>query len=76
MKNAVLEEHNNKNSRSGSFAWLDFFTVPRARRSVIYANIMIVLGQFTGINAIMYVTHATPIPPQLSSHLLYIIKSH
>ena len=54
MKHAVLEELNNKDSRSGSFAWLDFFTVPRARRSIIYANIMIFLGQFTGINAIMY----------------------
>ena len=54
MKHAVLEEHENKNSRSGSFAWLDFITVPRARRSIVYANIMIFLGQFTGINAIMY----------------------
>ena len=54
MKHAVLEELNNKESRTGSFAWLDFFTVPRARRSIIYANIMIFLGQFTGINAIMY----------------------
>lgn len=31
--------------------WLDFFTKPRARRAIIYANIMIFLGQFTGINA-------------------------
>ncbi|KAL2059225.1 hypothetical protein ABVK25_000517 [Lepraria finkii] len=54
MKHAVTAESENKNSRSGSFAWLDFFTVPRARRSIIYANIMIFLGQFTGINAIMY----------------------
>ncbi|RAL58322.1 hypothetical protein DID88_006434 [Monilinia fructigena] len=36
------------------FAWLDFFTVPRARRALIYANAMIFLGQFTGINAIQY----------------------
>ncbi|KAL0258134.1 fructose symporter [Diplodia seriata] len=36
------------------FPWLDFITVPRARRAIIYANIMIFLGQFTGINAIMY----------------------
>ncbi|KAI5370811.1 putative major facilitator, sugar transporter, major facilitator superfamily [Septoria linicola] len=34
--------------------WLDFFTKPRARRAIIYANMMIFLGQFTGINAIMY----------------------
>ncbi|KAM3416096.1 hypothetical protein BST61_g9577 [Cercospora zeina] len=34
--------------------WLDFFTKPRARRAIVYANMMIFLGQFTGINAIMY----------------------
>lgn len=54
MKHACIEEHDSKASRTGSFAWLDFFTVPRARRSIIYAQIMIFLGQFTGINAIMY----------------------
>ncbi|KAK4118167.1 hypothetical protein N657DRAFT_685427 [Parathielavia appendiculata] len=36
------------------FPWLDFFTVPRVRRALIYANIMILLGQLTGVNAIMY----------------------
>jgi sugar porter (SP) family MFS transporter len=36
------------------FVWMDFFTVPRARRAIIYANIMVFLGQFTGINAIQY----------------------
>lgn len=36
------------------FPWLDFFTVPRCRRALVYANIMIFLGQFTGVNAIMY----------------------
>ena len=34
--------------------WLDFFTEPRARRSIIYANTMVFLGQFTGCNAILY----------------------
>jgi hypothetical protein len=33
------------------FPWLDFFTKPRARRVIVYANIMIFLGQFTGVNA-------------------------
>ncbi|PSK33542.1 hypothetical protein B9Z65_7429 [Elsinoe australis] len=37
-----------------NFPWMDLFTVPRARRAFVYANIMIFLGQFTGINAIMY----------------------
>ncbi|KAL1311262.1 hypothetical protein AAFC00_001451 [Neodothiora populina] len=40
--------------RTNRFPWMDFFTVPRCRRAIIYANIMIFLGQFTGINAIMY----------------------
>ncbi|KAF2029041.1 hypothetical protein EK21DRAFT_68536 [Setomelanomma holmii] len=40
--------------RTNAFPWMDFFTKPRARRAIIYANIMIFLGQFTGINAIMY----------------------
>lgn len=29
-------------------------SVPRARRALVYANIMILLGQLTGVNAIMY----------------------
>ncbi|PSN68525.1 hypothetical protein BS50DRAFT_319150 [Corynespora cassiicola Philippines] len=40
--------------RTGNYPWMDFFTKPRARRAIIYANVMIFLGQFTGINAIMY----------------------
>ena len=40
--------------RTNRFPWMDFFTKPRARRAIIYANMMIFLGQFTGINAIMY----------------------
>ena len=67
MKHAVLEEFENKASRTGSFAWLDFFTVPRARRAIIYAQVMIFLGQFTGINAIMLVL-------LLSSNLKLLIK--
>ncbi|KAG5960702.1 hypothetical protein E4U58_004575 [Claviceps cyperi] len=41
-------------AQNSRFPWMDFFTVPRARRAVIYANIMILLGQLTGVNAIMY----------------------
>ncbi|KAJ5610758.1 hypothetical protein N7510_007477 [Penicillium lagena] len=36
------------------FIWFDFITVPRCRRAIIYANIMILLGQFVGINGLMY----------------------
>lgn len=39
--------------RTGNYPWMDFVTKPRARRAIIYANVMIFLGQFTGINAIM-----------------------
>jgi sugar porter (SP) family MFS transporter len=56
MKYSVAEELNLKEegAKSKRFVWMDFFTVPRARRAIIYANIMVFLGQFTGINAIQY----------------------
>ncbi|KFY03549.1 hypothetical protein O988_01417 [Pseudogymnoascus sp. VKM F-3808] len=40
--------------RTKRFPWTDLFTNPRARRALVYANMMIFLGQFTGINAVMY----------------------
>ena len=61
MKHSVLDELESTETRSGGFAWLDFITVPRARRSIVYANIMIFLGQFTGINAIMYYVRVSPL---------------
>ena len=56
MKYSVQEESSMKESAASTsrFVWLDFITVPRARRAIIYANIMVFLGQFTGINAIQY----------------------
>ncbi|KAI4848570.1 putative sugar transporter [Aureobasidium sp. EXF-8846] len=39
---------------SAKYPWMDLFTEPRARRAFVYANIMIALGQLTGINAITY----------------------
>jgi MFS family permease len=48
-----MEEAEVAAGRTNRFPWMDFFTKPRARRAIIYANIMIFLGQFTGINAIM-----------------------
>ncbi|KAJ5203886.1 General substrate transporter [Penicillium cinerascens] len=53
MRQAVTAE-SEEQARTKKYAWMDFFTVPRARRAIVYANIMIVLGQFTGVNAIMY----------------------
>ncbi|KAI8165745.1 hypothetical protein K4K49_010282 [Colletotrichum sp. SAR 10_70] len=56
MKVSVLDEQQvvAEGAKNKRFPWMDFFTVPRARRALIYANIMILLGQLTGVNAIMY----------------------
>ncbi|GME83464.1 unnamed protein product [Ambrosiozyma monospora] len=43
-----------QNKVSKKHVWMEFITNPRARRSLIYANVMIFLGQFTGVNAVMY----------------------
>ncbi|KAJ5674675.1 General substrate transporter [Penicillium maclennaniae] len=53
MRQAVTAEREEQ-ALTKKYAWMDFFTVPRARRAIVYANIMIFLGQFTGVNAIMY----------------------
>ena len=53
MRQAVNAE-SEEQANTKKYAWMDFFTKPRARRAIIYANIMIFLGQFTGVNAIMY----------------------
>jgi len=56
MKVSVEEEEHEIaiGSAGKRFPWTDFFTVPRCRRAIVYANIMILLGQLTGVNAIMY----------------------
>ncbi|CRG86273.1 hypothetical protein PISL3812_03276 [Talaromyces islandicus] len=53
MKETVLIE-NEEQSNANKYPWMDFFTNPRARRAIVYANIMVFLGQFTGVNAVMY----------------------
>ncbi|RAH63360.1 MFS sugar transporter [Aspergillus piperis CBS 112811] len=53
MRQAV-EAEREEQAATKKYAWMDFITVPRARRAMIYANIMVFLGQFTGVNAIMY----------------------
>ena len=52
MRYAVQDESEQKQGPR-RFVYCDFFTVPRARRSIVYAVTMVFLGQFTGINAIM-----------------------
>lgn len=56
MRHSVQDESSLRQEagKSRRFVWMDFFTVPRARRAIIYANMMVFLGQFTGINAIQY----------------------
>jgi hypothetical protein len=45
-----------KSSRIGTDqeVCLDFITNPRVRCAIVYANIMIFLGQLTGVNAVIY----------------------
>lgn len=54
MRQAVNAENSEQNQTERRFPWMDFFTEPRARRALVYSNIMIFLGQFTGVNAVMY----------------------
>lgn len=53
MRQAVTAECEQQ-AKTKKYPWMDFFTEPRARRAIVYANIMIVLGQLTGVNAVMY----------------------
>ncbi|KAI0483916.1 general substrate transporter [Xylariaceae sp. FL0804] len=47
-------EENAARQATGRPAWMDFYYVPRARRAFVYSNTMMLLGQFVGINGIMY----------------------
>src|ERR1700730_580868 len=53
MRHLVEQEEEEEEGKK-AYAWLDFFTVPRARRAIFYATFMVWLGQFTGVNAIVY----------------------
>lgn len=44
-----MEELEIKEGRGKRFPWMDLITNKRARRALVYANIMIFLGQFTGM---------------------------
>ena len=54
MKRSVTMENEEQARLKSKFPWIDLITNPRARRALLYANIMVFLGQFTGVNAIMY----------------------
>ncbi|KAK4523061.1 hypothetical protein GAYE_PCTG36G0951 [Galdieria yellowstonensis] len=52
MRHLVEQEQEEK--KRLRYPYLDFIRVPRCRRAIVFANIMVFLGQFTGVNAIMY----------------------
>lgn len=47
-----MEEMEVQKGATKKFPWMDLFTNRRARRALVYANMIIFLGQFTGINAV------------------------
>lgn len=54
MRQSLIQEQEAQKEAKHRFKWLDFITVGRCRRSLIYANVMVFLGQFTGVNGVMY----------------------
>lgn len=54
MRQAARQEHERKAQTSSLKTWADLFFIPRNRRALFYAVMMVTLGQLTGINAIMY----------------------
>lgn len=54
MRHAAAQEHERRQQELWLQSAVDLFTIPRNRRALVYASIMVTLGQLTGINAIMY----------------------
>ena len=54
MRQASYQEQEAKATESKARLWTDLFRIPRNRRALVYAVIMVGLGQLTGINAVMY----------------------
>lgn len=54
MRQAALQETEDRKRESTLQLWSDLFRVPRNRRALVYSSIMITLGQLTGVNAVMY----------------------
>lgn len=54
MKQAALQEQEARATESRMELWSDLFRIPRNRRALVYAVIMVGLGQLTGVNAVMY----------------------
>lgn len=54
MRQAAYQEQEAKATESKARLWTDLFRIPRNRRALVYAVIMVGLGQLTGVNAVMY----------------------
>lgn len=54
MKQAALQEQEARATESRMELWSDLVRIPRNRRALVYAVIMVGLGQLTGVNAVMY----------------------
>lgn len=54
MRQAALQEKERTAQESRFQSWVELFRIPRNRRALFYAVMMVTLGQLTGINAIMY----------------------
>lgn len=53
MRASIEAERADQHRVDAKYAWMDLVREPRARRAFVYANIMVSLGQLTGVNAIM-----------------------
>ncbi|CAR25081.1 Fructose symporter [Lachancea thermotolerans] len=54
MRHAAAQDKELRANESRFQAWFDLIRIPRNRRALVYAVMMVSLGQLTGINAIMY----------------------
>lgn len=54
MTQTIGQEIERKKEESTVQVWLELFTIPRNRRALVYAFMMVTLGQLTGVNAVMY----------------------
>lgn len=54
MRQAALQEVERSAHESKLQSATELFTIPRNRRALTYAVIMVTLGQMTGVNAVMY----------------------
>lgn len=53
QRNAKMEEEQAAKETMAQ-RWFELLVVPRNRRALVYATIMVGLGQLTGVNAVMY----------------------